>query len=235
MYPPRRTLVSYAVVVVLVAAAAWFVLFKPIPPEPVTAGPPVTITLPATMGVPSPSDRTTGPTRSREPTCIAGRPVRMVIPSLGVSAPFEEIGLDEAAEPDDQGRQPLGNPTDRTKAGWYVDGPRPGEGSGTVLTNGHTYRDNSAIFKEDFSSRVDRGQLIHIEQDNGSTCSYVIDRLWREVDAAKDYPRIVETEHLYDFGGPERLFLATCGGSWNSVAQDYDQISLLIATRVELD
>jgi hypothetical protein len=159
----------------------------------------------------------------------------MVIPALGVDAPFEEIGLDLGAEPDDEGRHPLGNPRDRTRAGWYADGPRPGEGLGTVLTNGHTYRDGSAIFKESFSSRIDRGQLIHIEQDNGSTCSYRVERIWREVDAATDYPRIVESEHLYDFAGPERLFLTTCGGSWNSAAQDYDQISLLVATPVDRD
>ena len=104
-----------------------------------------------------------------------------------------------------------------------------------MLTNGHTYRNNSAIFREDFSSRIDTGQLIHVEQDNGSTCSYRIQRVWREVGAADDYPRIVQSEHLYNFQGPERLFLATCGGSWNSAAQDYDQISLLIATPVDRD
>ena len=120
--------------------------------------------------------------------------MRLVIPALGVDAPFEQIGLDEAAAPDDQGRQPLGNPTDRTKAGWYAEGPRPGDGRGTVLTNGHTYRDNSAIFKEDFSSRIDEGQVIHVAQDNGSTCSYRIDRIWREVDAADVDARLLEAE-----------------------------------------
>ncbi len=59
--------------------------------------------------------------------------------------------------------------------------------------------------------------------------------MWREVGAADDYPRIVQSEHLYNFKGPERLFLATCGGSWNSTAQDYEQISMLIATPVGRD
>ena len=161
--------------------------------------------------------------------CVQGAPVRMRIPSLDVDAAFEGIGLD-AARADGQGRAPLGSPNDRTKAGWYVDGPQPGSGRGTVLTNGHTYRDGSAIFQEDFSERIHVGQLIDVEVDNGSTCSYRVQRVWRDVDAARDYPRIVLAEDLYDFEGPERLFLTTCGGRWDSGTQSYDQLSMLIAT-----
>lgn len=226
MHPSRRALVSLALAAVLVAAAAWFLMFRPIPPAPVATGPAPVITLPATLGT------TTTERPFPDLSCRSGQPKRLVIPSLRVSAPFEKIGLDPTGEPDASGRKPLGNPKDRTKAGWYADGPRPGDGRGTVLTNGHTYRNNSAIFKEDFSSRIDTGQLIHVEQDNGSTCSYRIDRVWRDVNAAADYPRIVTSEHLYDFQGPERLFLTTCSGSWNSVSQDYDEITLLIATPV---
>lgn len=169
------------------------------------------------------------PSTGSDAGCVQGTPVRMRIPSLEVDAGFERIGLDEA-RPDGQGRAPLGSPTDRTKAGWYVDGPQPGSGRGTVLTNGHTYRDGSAIFQEDFAERIDVGQLIDVEVDNGSTCSYRVQRVWRDVDAAQDYPRIVLAEDLYDFEGPERLFLTTCGGRWNSTTQSYDHISVLIAT-----
>ena len=234
--PKRRTLVSYALVVALIAIAAWFVLSGSVSTQPVTAPPAATTATTSTARTgQATAARTTAARVEPSPgdgTCLAGEPARLVIPSLGVDAPFERIGLDQEAAPDHEGRQPLGNPKDRTKAGWYADGPRPGEGRGTVLTDGHTYRNDSAIFKEDFSSRIDTGQLIHVEQDNGSTCSYRIQRVWREVDAVDDYPRIVQSEHLYDFDGPERLFLATCGGSWNSAAQSYDQVSMLIATPV---
>lgn len=172
------------------------------------------------------------PSTGSDAGCVQGTPVRMRIPSLEVDAGFERIGLDET-RPDGQGRAPLGSPTDRTKAGWYVDGPQPGSGRGTVLTNGHTYRDGSAIFQEDFAERIDVGQLIDVEVDNGSTCSYRVQRVWRDVDAAQDYPRIVLAEDLYDFEGPERLFLTTCGGRWNSTTQSYDHISVLIATPID--
>jgi hypothetical protein len=152
------------------------------------------------------------------------------MPSLGVNAPFEKIGLDTQAAADASGKQPLGSPKDRTKAGWYANGPAPGSGQGTILTNGHTYRNGSAIFKEDFSRRIAVGQRILITLDNGSTCIYAVQRVWREVNSKREYPRIVTAERLYDFEGPERLFLVTCSGSWNAIAQNYESVSMLIAT-----
>ena len=101
---------------------------------------------------------------------------------------------------------------------------------GTVLLDGHTYRDGSAVFGEDFPSRVRAGQLVQTVQQDGSVCSYQVDRVWPAIDARQDYPRIVASEHLYDPGGPERLFLATCGGRWNEAREDYDDITVLVAT-----
>jgi hypothetical protein len=240
MKPTRNQWITYAAVVALVAAAVWLLVARPIQPPPTTGVP---IASSASMAVTQPATTSglhgTGPGSTGTPTaqrgCREGVPSRLSIPALDVDAPFEPIGLDEKAPADSQGRHPLGNPKDRTKAGWYADGPRPGSGRGTVLTNGHTYRNNSAIFKEDFASRIAVGQVITIVNDNGSKCSYRVHRVWREVNAARDYPRIVASEHLYAFDGPERLFLATCGGSWNSSTQNYDDISLLIADPVGRD
>ena len=164
-------------------------------------------------------------------TCRVGEPKRLRIPSLGVDASFERIGLDPNGRREG-GQLPLGTPTDRTKAGWYAAGPRPGSGTGTVLIDGHTYRNGSAIFKEDFAARIATGQLVQLRQDNGSTCSYRITKVWREISSANAYPRLVASQHLYDFAGPERLLLATCGGSWNAVAGNYDDISVVLAAPV---
>ena len=54
--------------------------------------------------------------------------------------------------------------------------------------------------------------------------------MWTAVDAQRDYPRIVATGHLYDTSGPERLLLATCGGRWDAAREEYDDISVLVAT-----
>ena len=164
--------------------------------------------------------------------CQAGSPTRMSIPALGVDAPIETIGLDHRAQPDDSVQAPLGAPVDERKAGWYAAGPKPGSGMGTVLTNGHTYRDGSAIFQEDFADRVAVGQQIDLELDNGTTCSYRISTVWRNVGAVQDYPQLVASERLYDQQGPERLFLATCGGPWVESAQMFKDVNVVLATPV---
>lgn len=218
-----RTGVVYAIVAALVLTAAWFVIGQPVAP-PEAATPRSASTLPATAGA-------TGPQGTIHPlTCEAGAPKRLVIPSLDVDAGVERIGLDTAAPPDATGKHPLGTPVDRKNAGWYSDGPAPGSGTGTVLLNGHTYRNGSAIFREDFSTTVQDGQLIYVQQDNGTTCTYRVSRVWRDVNSHTGYPRLVTSEHLYDFTGPERLLLVTCSGSWNSATQSYDDVSVVLAT-----
>jgi hypothetical protein len=164
--------------------------------------------------------------------CQPGAPARLSITALGVDSPVESIGLDPRGTPDITGQAPLGAPVDQRKAGWYAAGPRPGAGTGTVLTNGHTYRDGSAIFKEDFADRVALGQQIDLLLDNGTTCSYRISAVWRNVDAVTDYPRLVAGEGLYDQQGPERLFLETCGGPWVESARTFKDINVVLATPV---
>ncbi len=162
--------------------------------------------------------------------CQPGLPVRMSIPALAVDAPIEKIGLDRRARPDDSGQAPLGAPVDKRKAGWYAAGPKPGSGMGTVLTNGHTYRDGSAIFQEDFAASVAVGQQIDLLLDNDTACSYRISTVWRNVDAILDYPQLVASQRLYDQHGAERLFLATCGGPWVESARMFKDINVVLAT-----
>lgn len=254
----HRSAAWVALVVVLVSAALVFLIARPIDQLNAASAdqrPLATSSNPTVKPVPPAQTTTTKPAQAAtrvsgaagqaskavspaKPAnaagrCVSGIPDRLVIPSLGVDAPFQTIGLDTSAPADSQGRQRLGTPSDRTKAGWYAAGPRPGSGRGTVLTNGHTYHDGSAIFTESFSSRVAVGQRIDIRQRAGGVCSYRIDRVWAEVNSATDYPLIVASQHLYDFDGPERLFLTTCSGSFNSATHSYDQISIVTALPID--
>lgn len=184
----------------------------------------------------APAPSTTGPTGPSTSTagqsCRVGEPQRLRIPALGVDAPFEHIGLDPNGRRDATGQAPLGTPTDRTKAGWYAAGPKPGSGTGTVLIDGHTYRNGSAIFKDDFAARIATGQLIQLRQDNGTVCSYRITNVWRTISSAHDYPALITSQHLYDFAGPERLLLATCGGTFDPAIDNYDDINVVLAVPV---
>ncbi|MEW1951947.1 class F sortase [Terrabacter sp. NPDC080008] len=249
--PDRRWLFAL-LSVGLVAAGLWLLLPRPggnaaaattvaALPDPAlsagpTAGSPSGSSTPGTTTPSSPA-QTSAPARQTlhaDPrgTCRVGEPSRLVIPTLGVDAPFEHIGLDPNGRRDATGQAPLGTPTDRTKAGWYAAGPRPGSGTGTVLIDGHTYRNGSAIFKDDFAHRIATGQLIQLRQDNGSTCSYRITNVWPTINSATDYPKLIASQHLYDFTGPERLLLATCGGTWNPTIDNYDDINVVLAVPV---
>ncbi len=164
--------------------------------------------------------------------CQAGSPTRMSIPALDVDAPVETIGLDRGAAPDASGRAPLAAPVDQRMVGWYADGPHPGSGAGTVLTNGHTYRDGSAVFQRDFPSRVQVGQDIDLLLDNGTTCRYRISTVWRDIDAVTGYPQLVSEQGLYAQSGPERLFLETCSGPWLAGERRFEDITVVLATPV---
>ena len=244
--------------VALVAAGLWYLLPHP-GGDPAVAAPTVApwpdpalgASQPTGSGYPSVAQQPTGtstsatprPSTSAAPTkpatppaqassCRVGEPQRLRIPALGVDAAFERIGLDRSGHRDANGQAPLGTPVDRTKAGWYAAGPRPGSGTGTVLIDGHTYRNGSAIFKEDFARRIATGQLIQLRQDNGSVCSYRVTKAWREISSANAYPRLIASQHLYDFAGPERLLLATCGGTWDPAIGNYDDINVVLAVPV---
>jgi len=157
--------------------AVWFLLARPL----------AAADLAARSAPPPPRTPIARPTG---PTCGPGPPQRVVYPDLGVDAAVERIGLetDAPAGAGAAGTLRLGNPTDISRIGWYADGPRPGSGAGTVLLDGHTYRDGSAVFGEDFPSRAQAGQLVQTVQQDGSVCSYRVDRVWPAVDAQRGYP-----------------------------------------------
>lgn len=204
-------------ITVLVGGGAWFLVDRPL----------------AQAGAAAQGQSLPRPTVAhvQGPACRPGAPHRVVYAAVGVDAMVERIGLDRDGS-GGAGVRRLGNPTDTGRIGWYAAGPLAGSGSGTVLLDGHTYRDGSAVFGEDFPLRARAGQLIQTVQPDGSVCSYRVQRVWPAVDAKRDYPRIVASGHLYDTGGPERLFLATCGGRWDSAREEYDDITVLVATRI---
>ena len=199
----------------LLGAGVWFLVDRPL----TTAG---------AAGQVAQSRPHTPVAQADGPACRSGAPQRVVYPALGVDAAVERIGIDGSAGSSAVKR--LGNPTDITRIGWYAEGPRPGSGTGTVLLDGHTYRDGSAVFGEDFPTRARPGQVVQTVQRDGSVCSYRVQRVWPAVDARRDYPRIVASEDLYSEDGPERLFLATCGGRWDAAREEYEDISILVAT-----
>lgn len=99
------------------------------------------------------------------------------------------------------------------RAGWYSQGPAPGDDGPAVLV-GHvdSYR-GPGIF-----ARLDRlalGDLVDVRRADGSVAAFVVTSV--ETFAKRDFP----TERVYVGDGTPSLRLVTCGGEFDANAKSY--------------
>lgn len=143
-------------------------------------------------------------------------PERLVIPSLGIDADVQEVGVNA------QGN--MGVPNNFTDVGWYKHGTVPG-GSGSSVIAGHV--DNglglSGVFKR--LDELKAGDEIVVERRDGKRLTFV-------VTGTRTYPYdSVPTEIIFNPSGSARLNLITCGGSWIKSAKTYDE-RLVVFTKL---
>lgn len=145
---------------------------------------------------------------------IEGTPQHVTIVDLGISADIEVL----KAVPTVDGT--LGDPDNKRKMGWQRNFPgvKPGACKGTVLMDGHTYADNSAVFKESYGgipmSKLNKlNMVVKVTTDKGEFF-YQID--WQKTVTAEGYPEYARANDVYDVRqqGEERIFFATCS-DWN--------------------
>ena len=171
-------------------------------------------TEPAAPGVASAVRPSPPPAAASESTPQAGRsapaiasgepcrPVRFALPDLAIDASVVTLAL--TADGD------LGTPNDqdKTSAGWFPS-VLAGTGRGTVLMDGHTYHDGSAIFPLTFKEQVQVGMKITLSCADGHAFSYRISQ--RVVDLSPtSYPPFVTSTKLYAADGPPQLVMITC-------------------------
>ncbi|TQM62843.1 class F sortase [Humibacillus xanthopallidus] len=244
----RRTLISAAGIASVLAAAAGFAVLQPFPPgsaladgrqsstssstsqlAPASAAPTPGAAAP-TRGSGGPRAHTTAPTSPTPSGSAAGatlaqacRPTGLVISALGVDARVTEIGLERDGS--------LGVPSerDRRKAGWYPS-VLAGSPRGTVLMDGHTYRDGSAIFTTDSTQRAHLGMAMRLSCANGAVVTYRLTQMHLDL-TPETYPDFVSSRRLYAADGPAQLVMITCTG-WSPLRQEWDNRAVLIATPV---
>lgn len=132
----------------------------------------------------------------------ACRPVRFAMAGLGIDASV--VTLSVTAEGD------LGTPSDgeRASAGWFPS-VLAGADRGTVLMDGHTYHDGSAIFSTSFKDQVRTGMVMRLSCPDGHAFSYRVSEVIVDVSPA-DYPSLVTGRNLYAPAGPPQLVMITC-------------------------
>ncbi|MCR4279493.1 MAG: class F sortase [Candidatus Zambryskibacteria bacterium] len=152
-----------------------------------------------------------------QPQVTQAGPKRLRIPSIGVDAHVEQVGLTSSGNMD--------APAGPDNAGWYKYGVKPGE-VGSAVIDGHSgWRDNiPAIF--DNLGNVKVGDKIYVEGSDGTTTTFVV-RDIREYGYNDDAYEIFNSSD-----GLAHLNLITCTGEWNDIARSSLKRLVVFADKV---
>jgi sortase (surface protein transpeptidase) len=132
-------------------------------------------------------------------------PVRLQVPSAGVDTALTGIDLDTAGA--------LVPPSDNTLAGWYRQGPAPGEAGPAVLTGHVDSVAGPAVF---FRLRdVAVGDPVLVGRADGTTVRFTVTRVARYAKGA--FP----AAEVYGPTPDAQLRLITCGGVFDRAAHSY--------------
>jgi LPXTG-site transpeptidase (sortase) family protein len=127
-----------------------------------------------------------------------GRPERISVPRLGVSAPVLGIRAKNGA---------LIPPSNPRTVGWWSDGARPGAARGSAIITGHTVHSGGGAF--DDLDRLVAGDRVKVTTVNGAISYTVV--------AVTTYRKQALAKHaaqVFDQSTPGRLVLVTCE-DWN--------------------
>ena len=186
------------------------------PPERVdtrTAGAVVTrVAGPCTAGVPGPPGRPSIRAAERPlPLGVSASevqpasPASLTIPSLGVEAELEHLALRDDGT--------LAAPTDFGRAGWFAEGPAPGERGPAVIVGHVDSRDGPAVFYR--LAELRPGDLVEVGRTDGTVARFAVTDTF---EATKDaFP----TEAVYGPTAGPTLRLITCTGAFDRAARHY--------------
>ncbi len=162
---------------------------------------------------------------TREPPGVAGfhsvrtydqpaLPVRLWIPAIAVSTPLVRLG-----------RLPDGSlqvPRDWDKAGWYDQGPRPGQPGPAVILGHVDSKSGPAVFYQLQTLRP--GDIVRVGLADGRTLVF-------RVQQVKRYPKDrFPTEAVYLPTLSRELRLITCGGTFDYATGHYRDNIVVYAT-----
>lgn len=154
----------------------------------------------------------------RAPSRISGpNPARIRIPALDVDASMIGLGLTSVGQ--------IEVPADPAQAGWWRDGPEPGEaGPSVILGHVDSYRGPGVFYGLNL---LRHGDEIMIDRVDGSTVVYAVSRA--NLYDKNSFPR----DQVYEVDTPDTLLrLVTCGGSFDGDDRSYESNYVVFATHV---
>jgi sortase (surface protein transpeptidase) len=141
-------------------------------------------------------------------------PLRLEIPGIGVSTGLERLGR----APD----RTVEVPSDWDVAGWYAEGPRPGDPGSAVVLGHVDSRSGPAVFY-----RLDElrpGDPVEVVRADGSRARFRVDRT-----ELYDKARFPTADVYYPTLTP-MLRLVTCGGPFDAATGHYRANVIVFAT-----
>lgn len=145
----------------------------------------------------------------------AARPTAVYIPSIGVSAPLMELGLDAKGAI----QNPPFDPPNL--AGWYRYGPVPGQRGAAVITGHLDTRNGPAVFAA--LKNVKSGDQVQVLRADRSVAIFVVDKV--EHTPKSGFP----AKKVYAKLTYPGLRLVTCGGTFDRQAHSYRDNTIVYA------
>jgi sortase (surface protein transpeptidase) len=134
-------------------------------------------------------------------------PVRLSIPTIGVNAPFVPLTLGS------DGRLQPPPEDDSNLAGYYADGPMPGQ-RGSAIVAGHVdTRTGPAVFL--LLSLLKPGATADITRADGVVATFKVDSV--QTFSKNAFP----DQQVYGDTPDAELRIITCGGTFDHAKQDY--------------
>jgi hypothetical protein len=140
-------------------------------------------------------------------------PVRIRIPAARVDSGLQRLGKEADGT--------IEVPKDPDVAGWYADGPRPGQRGPAVILGHVDSRTGPAVFFR--LARVRPGNIVRIDRSDGTTADFRVTRLLRV--PKNRFP----TEHVYAPSLDTSLRLVTCGGRFDPKTRNYQDNVIVFA------
>ena len=157
----------------------------------------------ATIALPSGDPNAPAPAPAA--TSTTSPPVRVAIPSIGVTSTLQALGLEKDGT--------LQSPTQWQQAGWYSDGVRPGDPGPAVIAGHVDSVSGPAIFYR--LTKVVPGDTATVTQADGRVLTFV-------VDTVREYPKNkFPSAAVYGPTALPVLRLITCTGDFDQAAHSY--------------
>jgi hypothetical protein len=133
------------------------------------------------------------------------KPVRLRIPAAGVDTRLQQLGRTADLS--------IEVPTEFDVAGWFAEGPRPGQAGPAVILGHVDSRTGPAVFSA--VAGLASGAEVLMDRADGSTIGFQVTRTVRVPKAA--FP----TDGVYGPTLEPSLRLVTCGGSFDHATESY--------------